>query len=371
MWPAGQQQQPGDGNPQHQGPPGPGPHAPHPHQQPGYQQPGYQQSGYQQPNPYQQPPGPGGQPGYQQPGLYQQTTVSQPTVSPYPVAGPPPGPPGNRRKTAVVAVVAALAVVAAAVVTGVVVLGGDRDTGDRADPQGGGASAGSAETAETAGAQSPPPVTSTEENPRAGKDAEPTVPGWKVVINPQHGTMFDVPPEWTLMGAGMQTGYEDEKKGDGTPAVVMSAPAQLRPTWCLYDYNKDGTKEDWGLATAGTKGARGARSTADAAYNEAFNWAWAAYAQGDAAGTVKVARARPFTTASGLAGSVATATATGTKKRHACETDGKSTAFSFKDSTGEIKTFVLHGVKGVKGELPEATVQKILGTIRQVKAAGG
>ncbi|QDY75726.1 hypothetical protein [Streptomyces qinzhouensis] len=360
MWPAGQQRQPGDGNPPYQGPPGPGPQAPNP----------YQQSGPRQPNPYQQPPGQGV---YGQPSPYQQPTVSQPAVSQSPAShytAPGPPPPGDRRKTTVVAVVAALAVVATAVVTGVVVLGGEGDTGDSADRQRGGAtvSAGGAEP----GTPSPPPAgpTSTEENPRAGKDAEPTVPGWKVVINPQHGTMFDVPPEWTLMGAGMQTGYEDEKKGNGAPAVVMSAPAQLRPTWCLYDYDKDGTKEDWGLATAGTKGARGARSTADAAYNEAYNWAWAAYAQGDAEGTVRVARAKPFTTASGLTGSVATATASGTKKRHACETDGKSTAFSFKDSTGEIKTFVLHGVAGVTGELPEATVRKILGTIRQANADG-
>ncbi|MGV9314837.1 hypothetical protein ACWDR0_22020 [Streptomyces sp. NPDC003691] len=360
MWPAGQQQPPGDGNPPYQGPPGPGsgPQAPNPYHGPGYQQ----------PNPYLQPAGGGGQPGYPQPGAHQQPTVSQ-----YAVGGPPPGPPGpggDRRKTAVVAVVAALAVVATAVVTGVVVLGGDEEPragGDRTDP-GGGASAPA--TPPAAGTPSPPPATSTEENPRAGKDAEATVPGWKVVINPQHGTMFDVPAEWTLMGAGMQTGYEDESKGDGTPAVVMSAPAQLRPTWCLYDYNKDGTKEDWGLATAGTKGARGAKSTADAAYNEAYNWAWAAYAQGSAAGTVKVVKAVPFTTASGLVGSVSTATASGTKKRHSCETDGKSVAFSFKDSTGEIKTFVLHGVKGVKGELPEALIRKILGTVRQAAASG-
>ncbi|MEU5162129.1 hypothetical protein AB0G74_21340 [Streptomyces sp. NPDC020875] len=358
MWP-GQQQPPGGENPQHQNQPGQGGPPPGPYQQPGYPQ---------APNPYQQPgqqpyPGPAG-PG--QPNPYQQPTVSQ-----YAVSEPPTRPPGaplpsggpEKKKTVVVAVAAALAVIATAVVTGVVVLKDDERDDDRAG--GSGASAAPSGTGDQAASSAPaPPPQPTGPNPRAGKDAEPTIPGWKVVVNPGHGTMFDVPPEWNLMGAGMQSGFEDEKKGDGSPAVVFSAPAQLKPTWCLADLNKDGKMEDWSLAAAGTRGGRGAKSTADAAYNDAYNWAWAAYAQTDPDGTVKVVKPKAFTTTSGLSGSMSTARATGTKKRHKCETDGKSVAFSFKDARSEIKTFVLYANTGIKDELPDATIQRILGSVR-------
>ncbi|MFE0425686.1 hypothetical protein, partial [Streptomyces sp. NPDC058953] len=282
-----------------------------------------------------------------------------------------PRPPGNqdKKKTALVAAVAVVAVVATAVVTGVVVLGDDGDDGKKDTRADKGVTASPASPGEQGTAAAPPPPQPTGDNPRAGKDAEPTVPGWKVVVNPNHGTMFDVPPEWNLMGSGMQSGFEDEKKGDGSPAVVMSAPARLKPTWCLFDINKDGTMEDWSLAGAGTKGGRGAKNTADAAVNEAYNWAWAPYAQTDPDGTVKVTKAKPFTTASGLSGSVATARASGTKKHHKCETDGKSAAFSFKDARGEIKSFVLHANTGVAGELPDATIQRIIGSVRPAEAA--
>lgn len=334
MWP-GQQPPGGEQNPQDQNP---------------YQQPGYQQPGYQQPNPYQQP-------GYQQPNPYQQPTAPQYAVPGQPPGGPRP-PQDDRKKTTIVAIVAATAVVATAVITGVVVLkDDDKDTSD----EGSKVSASKTPTESDKSAETSPSPT---ENPRGGDNSKPLIAGWKVVTNPKHGTQFDVPPEWELAGSGMSTGFEDEKKGDGSPVVAMSAPAHYKSKWCEFDSDKDGKLEDWGLSTTGTKGGKGAKDSDTAAYNEAGNWVWAGYAQTEPKGTVKITKAIPYTTKSGLAGSVSTATALGVKKTNKCESDGKSIAFSFKDPQGDFKSWILYAATGVQGEVPDATIQQILSTVR-------
>jgi hypothetical protein len=343
MWP-GQQPPGGEQNPQDQNP--------------------YQQPGYQQPNPYQQP-------GYQQPGYQQPNPYQQPTVPQYAVPGQTPGAPqpagDEKKKTTIIAIVAATAVVATAVVTGIVVLpddgkssgkGGDVAASKPADPNASDKPKGSEEPA-------PAPTG----NPRGG-EAKPTIAGWKVVTNPKHGTQFDVPAEWEVASSGMATGFEDEKKGDGSAVVMMSAPAHFKSKWCLFDSDKNGSEEDYGLASTGTKGGKGAKSTAEAAYNEAGNWAWAAYAQTEPKGTVKVTKAVDYTTKSGLKGSLSTATAKGVKKDNKCETDGKSIAFSFKNTKGDFASWVLYSNTGVPDEVPDATIQQILSTVRLAGSSG-
>ncbi|MFS0691259.1 hypothetical protein [Streptomyces nitrosporeus] len=351
MWP-GQQPPGGEQNPQDQNP--------NPYQQPGYQQPNpYQQPGYQQGQPGQsgypqgQPGYPQGQPGYPQPNPYQQPTVTQ-----YAAPGPPggPRPPDDRKKTAIVAVVAATAVVVAAVVTGVVVLGKD-DAGGGSDRADGKKASPSAEPSESA-------PSSPAANPRGGEDAEPTVPGWKVVTNPKWGTQFDVPGDWEVAGTGMLSGFEDAKNPTGKPAVVFSAPAYYKSKWCVDDVDKDGSKEDTGLAGVGTKGAQGAKSTDEVAVANAETWVWAAYAQEDAKEKVKVGKAEPYTTKSGLSGSVATATAGELAKKNKCDTDGKAISFGFKNAKGEYASWILYAAAGVDDELPDTTIQKILSTVR-------
>ncbi|MEU2179528.1 hypothetical protein [Streptomyces thermolilacinus] len=342
MWP-GQQPPGGEQNPQD-------PNVPNP----------YQQSGYQQPNPYQQP-------GYQQPGYpqagYEQNPYQQPTVPQYAVPGQPPGPPvptgDDKKKTTVVAIAAAVVVLAAAGVTGFLVLGGD---GKEPAAQGGSSPSQSA-SAPSAPMEQPPQ--SPAENPRDGSTApKASVPGWKVVHNPKRDTLFDIPPDWEVVGSGVATGFEDEKTGDGTPVVTMSAPGRYKSEWCSYDDDKDGTADTWSLATAGTKGGQGAKDTADAAATEAGNWVWAAYAQTEPKGTVKVTKAVPYTTKSGLTGHVATATALNTKHENKCDTDGKSIAFSFKNAKGDFVSWVMYANTGIKDEVPDATIQKILSTVR-------
>ncbi|MFF3291383.1 hypothetical protein [Streptomyces sp. NPDC003023] len=344
MWP-GQQPPGGEQNPQDQNP--------------------YQQQGYQQPNPYQQQGYQ--QPGYPQPGHQQPNPYQQPTAPQYAVPGQMPGapqPPGDeKKKTTIIAIVAATAVVATAVVTGVIVLPDDGGTTDK----GGSAGASKSPAPEKSEGEDPAPAPTG--NPRGG-EAKPTIAGWKVVTNPKHGTQFDVPAEWEVESAGTATGFENEKKGDGSLAVIMSAPAHLKSKWCLFDSDKDGSEEDYGLASTGTKGGKGAKNTAEAAYNEAGNWVWAAFAQTEPKGTVKVAAAKDYTTKSGLKGSVSTATAKGVKKENKCETDGKSIAFSFKNAKGDFASWVLYSNTGVPDEVPDALMQQILSTVRLAGTPG-
>jgi hypothetical protein len=372
MWPG--QQPPGDGNPQHRNP---GQYPNQPPEQGGanqgsptgpnpYQQPGYQQNPYQQPGPQ--------QPGYPQHNPYQQPTAPQWAV---PAPGQQPGPPQpsqGRGRTALVAAVAVVAVLAAAGITWALV------TEDDKEPEAGGKGAPAASSPPATGKEpSGPPTDSPTAatpsggaaNPRAGEDAKPTIPGWKVVVNPKHGTVFDVPADWEVASSGMVTGFEDEKKSGGAPLVAMSAPAYFKSEWCKEDKNQDGVQETTGLGTVGTKGGKGAKDAATAAYNEAGNWAWAGYAQKEPKGRVKVVAGTPYTTASGLTGSLATATAAGVKKTSKCATDGKSFAFSFKDASGEFKSWVLYANKGVTGEIPDSTVRQILSTLRLDTAAAG
>ncbi|WP_175411785.1 hypothetical protein [Streptomyces sp. TRM64462] len=357
MWP-GQQPPGGEQNPQD-------PNTPNPYQQPGYQPNPYQQ----QPGQPGQPPQPGQQQGYgypqQQPGYGQPNPYQQPTAPQYAVPGQPPGPAvpppssGDRRTTMIVAIAASVAVLAAAGVTGYLVLGDDeKEPVAQSSPS-------PSQAASAPASPSTDATPSPAENPRGGSGAaQPTIAGWKVVYNPKYGTLFDIPADWEVLGSGMLTGFEDEKAGDGTPVVSMTAPGRYKSEWCTFDDDKDGTADKWSLATAGTKGGQGAKDTAEAAYNEAGNWVWAAYAQTEPKGTVKITKAVPYTTKSGLSGHLATATALNTKHENKCDTDGKSFAFSFKNAKGDFSSWVLYANTGIKDELPDEKIKQILSTVR-------
>ncbi|MEH0482256.1 hypothetical protein QBA94_36985 [Streptomyces scabiei] len=330
MWP-GQQQPPGG---EHQ------PQQPNPYQQPGYQQ----------PNPYQQP-------GYQSTGQ-QPSYGQQPQWGAQGPAGPPvpPGGGGGNR-TKLIAIIAATAVVVAAGVTGFLVLRGDKDKDkDKASTQ-----------SSSSASPSPTASESTEDNPR-GEDAgaKPTIAGWKVVVNPKWGTAFDVPPEWAVQSADTFIGFEDDKKGDGSVLIGMSAPAILKEKWCTSDDDKDGNEETTSLAAAGTKGQQGAKGTEDVARNDSAWWVFGGYTdQKDGAKKkMTIGKPEPYTTTSGVEGSVATTYSKGVSKKGKCDTEGKATTFAFKNSAGDYVSWTFHGAKDVKDEVPDATVRKILSTVR-------
>ncbi|MFF2655642.1 hypothetical protein [Streptomyces sp. NPDC058045] len=333
MWP-GQQPPGGEQNPQDQ----------NPYQQPGYQQPSpYQQQGYQQPNPYQQQ---GGQGGQQQWGA--------PTV-PMGAAPPPGGGGDDRKKIMITALVAVGAVVVTAGVTGFMVLGKD-DKKDTAAP-----AASKSPTAPTA-----PSTPTGNDNPRDDKGEKATVPGWKVVVNPKWGTAFDVPPEWKVLSPGTFIGFEDKQKEDAKPLIGMSAPAFLKEKWCTSDDDHDGSPSDTALAGTGTKGQNGAKDTDFIARNDAAWWVFGGYTDQKKASKklLKIGEPKPFTTDSGVKGSVATTYSEGVKKAGKCDSDGKATTFGFKNAKGDFVSWTFYGAKGVKEEVPDETVQKILKTVR-------
>ncbi|WP_030200099.1 hypothetical protein [Streptomyces sp. NRRL S-87] len=320
------------------------------------QQPPAQAGGYgypqQQPdptNPYAQPPG------FDPANPYGQGAPQPQTVEGWQYAQPGydqgAGVPAGRRKTTMVAIIATAVVVVAGAVMGAYVLTQDKDKKDEADGK-------------PSAAPSTSSPASPSANPRAGGEVKPVIPGWKVVVNPKYGTAFDVPPEWRVATPDTYSGFADEKKNDGLPVISFSAPAFYKEKWCEVDSDKDGDTEDYSLAGTGTKGAQGAKDTATAAYNEAGSWVWAAYAQKAPKGTVKVAKAKPFTTKSGLKGHYATAKASKLKKEHKCSTDGKSIAFSFRNAKGDFSTWVLYGPDHVKDELSGTVIKKILSSVR-------
>jgi len=358
MWP-GQQQPPGG----EQNPQDPIPQDQNPYQQPGYQQPnpyqqpGYQQTGYQQPG-YQQP-------GYQQPNAYGQQPGQGPWGAPSEPLGAPQaaggsgagsGGDGGGNRTRITAIVAASAVVIAAGVTGFLVLGGGKDDNAGGDPS----------KSPKASASTSPSASGGGGNPRGGDEEKATIAGWKVVVNPKWGTAFDVPADWEVKTPGTFIGFEDEKKGDGSALIGMSAPAFLKEQWCTSDDDKDGYEDDKALAAAGTKGQSGAKNTDDVARNDSAWWVFGGYT--DQKDTSKklltIGKPKPYTTTSGIKGSVATTFTTGVPKKGKCDSNGKATTFAFKNSAGDFVSWTFYGAKGVSDEVSDATVQKILSTVR-------
>ncbi|MFF7853667.1 hypothetical protein [Streptomyces sp. NPDC007904] len=325
MWP-GQQPPGGEQNPQSNNP--------------------YQQPGYQQPNPYQQP-------GFQQPNPYaQQPQWGAPSTAGIPQ--PPQGGGGGNR-TKLVAIVAATAVVVAAGVTGFLVLGGDKEdeAGGKDEPSRSAAPSKSAE----------PSTSASGDNPRGGDDVKATIPGWKVVVNTRFGTMFDVPADWEIENPGTSVGFEWEEKDGEMDRTTVTAPAYLKSKWCTSDDNKDGREEDTALVTAGTRGENGAKNADQAAETRVPWWIYGGYTQPDKK-SVKYDKPKAYTTASGIKGSVATAHSENTPQKGKCDSEGKAITFAFKNGAGDFVTWNLYGAKGVKDEIPEATVQKILSTVR-------
>ncbi|MFD5474341.1 hypothetical protein [Streptomyces sp. NPDC127105] len=332
MWP-GQQPPGGEQNPQN-----------NPYQQPGYQQPNpYQQPGYQQPNPYAQQPQWG---------------------APTQIGGPesPKQPGGGGDRTKLVAILCLTAVALTTAVTGFLVLGGDKD--DKAD---GGSNDTKSSPSAIASASAEPSASDSEsgsdsdDNPRGTETEKPTVPGWKVVVNPKRGVAFDVPADWEVQSAGLSIGFEDK---NGKPIAIMSGVAQYKTKWCTSDDDKDGREENTSLAAAGTKGADGAKNTDEVAVNTVGWWVYGGYTQPDKKSLTFDQKAKPYTTTSGIKGSIAWAQSSNTPQKGKCASDGKALSFGFKNSAGDFVSWNFYGAKGVGDEVPTATIMKILSTVR-------
>lgn len=311
---------------------------------PGEQQPG---GGPNQPNPYHQP-------GYQQPAPWNAPTV--PGGAPQAARGTGDGGDGGNR-TKGIAVVAAAAVVVAAGVVGFLVLGGDKhDKDDSAKPDPAKSPTAAPSTAGADGSDS-------RGNDRGPK---PTVPGWHTVVNPERRIAFDAPPEWELRSPDWVTAVGESDDPDSV-LIGMGAPAVLQKQWCGSDPDRDGTKDYTPLAEAGSRGNRGAKTTEEIAREDSAMWVYGAYAQPDRK-KIKTSAVESYTTKSGITGHLATSSATGIPNADKCRTAGKATTFGFKDSEGRLVSWSFFGARRVSDEVPDATVRKMLGTVREIEA---
>nr|WP_308429275.1 hypothetical protein [Streptomyces albiflavescens] len=234
--------------------------------------------------------------------------------------------------------------------TGFVLLGGGKD--DRTDPE---------------PTKSPSQQSSPASDPRGTDGADkPTVAGWKTVVNPKRGIAFDVPADWGLKSTGWVTYVAENDDPEDKPLIGVAAPALLKEKWCGSDEDKDGTEEYTVLAGAGTKLNNGAKSPEEAARDDAATWVYGAYTQPDKK-LVTSGAMESYTTKSGIKGSLATASSSGVQKTKKCASDGKATVFSFKDPSGDIVSWEFFGAKGVSEEVSDATVRKIVATVRLYK----
>ncbi|MEU9990781.1 hypothetical protein AB0E10_29115 [Streptomyces sp. NPDC048045] len=313
----------------------------------------YQQPGYQQPNPYQQP----GYQQYPQAGGYgQQPQWGQQQPPTAPMQQPPQGG-GGRAK--LIAVIAAAAVVITAGVTGFLVLGGSKD--DKDNKADGGKGGGHASQSPT---QQPTATSSSDDSdPRGNETEKPTIAGWKVVVNPKWGVAFDVPADWEVQSPGLAVNF-DFPKSEKDTGITMSGLAEYKSKWCTSDDDKDGRSEDTPLAVVGSKGASGAKNTDQIAINTPPWWVYGGYTMPDKKSISWDKKATPFKSASGVQGSYAWAQSSHTPRKGKCVTDGKALTFGFQNSAHDFVSFDFYGATGVKGEIPKATVLKVLSTIR-------
>ncbi|MFE9642610.1 hypothetical protein ACFYO0_00300 [Streptomyces sp. NPDC006365] len=106
-----------------------------------------------------------------------------------------------------------------------------------------------------------------------------------------------------------------------------------------------------------------AKSTEEIARADSNSWVYGAYTQQEKA-DIDADAVESYTTKSGITDSVGTAWSTGVKKSGKCDSDGKSTVVGFKNADGDFAFWWFHGAKGASGEVPDATVKKILSTVR-------
>ncbi|MFI5804047.1 hypothetical protein [Streptomyces sp. NPDC051561] len=273
--------------------------------------------------------------------------------APPPAGGPGGGDDGGRRTRTTVVIAAAVVVVACAT-TVILVRGGAQDD-TRKDDQ-----------AVTTPSATTPQTPAPDSGRQKSGDPKPVVAGWKTVVNPKLGLAFDVPPEWDRKSTDWASYVAENEDPEEKPLVGFAAPGMLKEKWCVADGNENGGAGSTALATAGSRGERKYTNAGEAARNNASQWLYGAYTQPDRA-KAKAGPAQPFTTASGLRGSLVTAASTGAAKKEKCSSDGKVTAFAFARPDGALASWTFVGAKGVADEVPDATVRKIASTVRLVQ----
>ncbi|WP_404958028.1 hypothetical protein [Streptomyces sp. 147326] len=192
--------------------------------------------------------------------------------------------------------------------------------------------------------------------------SKPLIAGWKTVVNPKHGTAFDVPADWEVLSPDVFSGHADDKDPDKI-LIGHTAPAFYKSEWCSIDANGDGTVSDFPLGSVGTKGAEGAKDTTEVAEKNAPTWVYAAYTQPDKS-VVKWDKPVEYTTKSGLKGTYVKARSQGAAQPNRCAGDGQAIAFGFKNAEGAFVAWDFYGRTAVPGAVPDSLIMRILSTVR-------
>lgn len=268
---------------------------------------------------------------------------------------PPQGGGDGGNRTKLVAIIAATAVVVAAGVTGFLVLGGNKD--DKAE----GGTNNTSGPSTSASADPSDSASAADDNPRGTETEKPTIAGWKVVVNPKWGIAFDVPADWEVQSPA--SGSASSSRRRRTRESRCRAPPSTSPSGAPRTTTRTAGPRT-PLAVVGTKGASGAKNSDEVAINTPVWWVFGGYTQPDKKSLSYDKKATPFTTASGITGSVGWAQSTHTPDKGKCASDGKALTFGFKNSAADFVSFNFYGAKGVKDEVAKATIMKILGTVR-------
>lgn len=304
-----------------------------------------QQSPSGQPNPRDGYPGsPPTQPAAPGPDWHAAPTVGM---------GAPEPPRRSWNRTTVTAVTAAAAVVVACGVTGFLLLGDDGD--GKADAKPTATDSASADGTDRSAAKG---------------GSGPLVPGWNTVANPKRGITFDAPASWARQSVDWVSYVAEDSDPEEKPLVAMMAPAVFKEKWCTSDDDRNGTQEDTPLASVGTTGEKGAKSTAEAAEDTAQKWVYGAYTQPDRS-RLTIGEPETYRTKTGIEGSLVTVTSSGTPKKGTCDTDGKAVTFAFKNAEGAYVSWTYVGAHGVSDEVPDATIRQILSTVRLYEEGDG
>ncbi|GAA2715434.1 MULTISPECIES: hypothetical protein [Streptomyces] len=304
------------------------------------------------------PPPPGGAP-YGAPG------PGGPGVPPAPYGMPAPAPapgapaPSGKKKTllAVVGGVVALAVIGGAAVFLL------KDDGD--DKQDRSKGKGSASQAPVAPAQ---PEGNASPSPSG---AQPMVAGWQTQGREEHFFQYDVPAasdKWKVFPTDTAIAYTE----NGKPVVVMTGAANYKEGGCSSQPNPDSVGEagKGQLATVGTTGGGKDGDLKENARNWAGNWGFMAYGGKDHKPKIEVTD--QAWNRNGIQGWTATAKVTVTNRPSPCVPPTaivKSIAQKMPDGT--FHGWVLYADQGVPDALTEAQIDKIMSTVRPLKAAPG
>jgi hypothetical protein len=198
---------------------------------------------------------------------------------------------------------------------------------------------------------------------------EPLIPGWQVVVVPQRGLAYDVPPDWRIEEPDIIIGFEEEDPSAPfgySPRVVMSGVARGgdRGQDCATDSG------DTAASYTGTSGAGEVVDTAQMAGYLAGEWASAAFENDAGPPAVSQVAAEPYA-ANGLTGHVVRATAdalVGSPPDPCAPVHGRVAVASVLAPAGDdVYNFVVYGDADGPHALPEETVAMILSTLRPIE----